>query len=187
MRTSTLVIIALVVVAGHAPVSHAQIPIVQIYFDEDLIFTGAPCPGMPPGTVFQNLYVVAEDFNMYMSAIEYRIQYPTLLMFLSDEIDPSFLVTGTSPEGIVITFPTPQDAFGKLLVQKVFVIWMCDSCGPGNIDTPLRVRSHPASAKVRAVRWPDGEFVDGWGVLSLICGSLPIHETTWGEIKALYK
>ncbi len=187
MRTLITVIITLAVVAGYAPDLDAQIPIVQIYFDEDLVFTGAPCPGAPPGSVFDSLYVVAEDFNMYMSAIEYRIQYPPVLFFVEDVIDPSFLVTGTSPEGIVITFPTPQDALGKLLVQKVVVIWMCDSCGPGDINIELRVRSHPASAKVRAVRWPDGGFVDGWGVLSLICPSLPIHETTWGEIKALYK
>jgi len=188
MRTLTKVIITLIFVAGWASLSNAQVPNVQIYFEPRLNFTAANCPNAPIGTFTQHVYVVANNFNMFISAIEYRIEYPTILMWIEDDIDPSFLVTGISPDGIEITFPAPQDAFGKILIQKALVLWLCDDCLHPIQDVPVAVRPHPSSGQVRALRWPELELVEVAGYKAWICSSgVPVHETTWGEIKALYK
>ncbi len=51
MRTLIMVIITLVIVAGYASLSNAQVPNVELYFDEGLLFDSAVCPAAPPGTV----------------------------------------------------------------------------------------------------------------------------------------
>ena len=90
MRTFTKVTIALFVVVGYAFPLNAQVPEVQIFFEPRLNFTSANCPNAPIGTFTQHVYVVANNFNMFISAIEYRIEYPSILIWLGDDIDPSF-------------------------------------------------------------------------------------------------
>ncbi|MCK4776653.1 MAG: hypothetical protein KAT30_17780 [Candidatus Krumholzibacteria bacterium] len=51
MRTLIMVIITLVIVAGFAAPLNAQVPNVELYFDEGLLFASANCPPDPPGTV----------------------------------------------------------------------------------------------------------------------------------------
>ena len=186
---SKLLITVFAVAVGLSAVSKAQVPEVQIFFDTGLQIAFADCPTAPVGTVFDEIYVVANNFNMMMNAIEYRIEYPTILFFAGDYvIDSGASVTGTSPDGISITFSTPQDAFGQFVIQRVSFIWMCDYCGYAILDTPVRVRPHPSSGKVRAVRWPDLEFVEAIGQTAWICfAGVPVHETNWGRVKALYR
>jgi len=166
--------------------AEAQIPRVQIYFDSDFRQTNAWCPGQPPGTVVETAYVVAENFDIWLSAIEYSIEYPMQVMFIADVIDPSLLHLGMSPDGIAIAFPTPGNAYQQLLVQKIIFLWMCDVC-PLHTAYYWRVGAYPGELLPRAVSWPNEDFVDAQGGTSVICGGSPVETSTWGLIKAMYE
>ena len=167
--------------------ANAQHPRVRIYFDEGLNFTTANCPQAPIGTVTQELYVVAENFDIWMNAIEYTISYPPQLIFLGDILEPGDLSIGNSQTGIAIAFPIPRNAFTKMVVQRVFALWMCSGCVHPNWDAPIDVYGYPPRGLIRAVEWPNLNVHVAWGIESIICWAMPVHETTWGGIKALYR
>ncbi len=163
------------------------IPNVQVYFTSDWGTYGQAqipeCPPNPPGTVLDSLYVVANNFGMWMSAIEYQVIYPPQIMWLSDYTGG--LDIGTSPTGIATAWPLPQNAFVPFAVNKVLFIYLCQLCYEGT-NIPIDVVPHPDSGLLRAVRWPDNFIVHAIGMRSLICPTIPVEETTWGNIKALY-
>lgn len=203
----TLVVVVAIAIALSASVASAQIPNVVVYFDLTYTQMDALCPPDPAGTVATELYVVANNFNMWMSAIEYMVELPPSLMFLGD-IDPtgggwagSQLKIGSSVTGIGISWPLPANAFVPLRCQKISVLWQCQNLGTveapncvladgvtGFTDHTINVYKYPTSADgPRAVRWPDNVVVGGVGLTSVICGqTIPVEETTWGGIKALY-
>lgn len=203
----TLVVVVAIAIGLCASVSSAQIPNVVVYFDNTYTQQSALCPQVPAGTVFDELYVVANNFNMWMSAIEYTVELPPSLMFLGDIIDEDTqLKIGSAVTGIGISWPLPANAFGALRCQKLSVLWQCQNLGglggpppdtapqcvladgvTGFTDHTINVLPYPSSGLVRAVRWPDNVVVVGVGLTSVICGStIPVEETTWGGIKALY-
>jgi len=178
-----LAVIAIVIVAlGAAVPAAAQTPNVQIYFDANLTQASANCPG---SVVVDTAYVVAQNFGMWMAAIEYSISYPTQMTWLADSPTNSGLVIGTSPAGIAIAWPTPLQAFGPAVVQTFTFLWTCTDC-TGLSNTPLVVGNSPVSGAVDAVRWPDNVLVNAIGMTSLICSTVPTQDTSWGRIKALY-
>ncbi len=181
-----VLVVVFAVALGLSAVASAQVPNVAVYFDKDLQFQQGNCPAEAPGTVSQTLYVVANNFGIWMNGIEYQITYPPQITWLGDFPVPGALSIGSSPLGIGITFPTPLEAFTQAVVQTVNVLWMCDHCEP-LIEYPIVVGPFPSSGLVRAVRWPDLHTVIGVGMTSLICATTPIQETTWGQIKALYE
>ena len=182
-----VLVVAFAVAIGISAMANAQVGRVQVYFDEGLQFTSWHCPAAPIGSVTQTLYVVAENFGIWMAGIEYQIFYPTQLMFLGDVMVPDAMPLGESPSGIQISFLTPLDAHTKVVVQMVTVLWLCDNCGPANENAPIIVMPYPGQAWVRAWRWPDLHFVYGVGMTSFICWVDPVQETTWGQVKALYQ
>ncbi len=158
----------------------AQVPNVQVYFD-DIAHTAKNCAGVG---VMDTLLVVANNFNMWMNAIEYSIQYPPSLTWVAD-LSPSPLNIGNTPSGVATSFPQPVNAFNPAVVMQVLVMWNCDVCG-GTPDAVV-VQPHPQTGFVRASRWPDNALVAGVGMTSLVCpGVVPVEETTWGQVKALY-
>ena len=190
-----VLVVVFAVAFGLSAVANAQVPNVSIYFDEGLQFTQANCPAAPIGTVAQTLYVVANNFGIWMNAIEFAIVYPPQLLWTGD-VDKSLegeLSIGSSPwtgsgtGGIGIAFSPPKDGFVQLVVLEVNVVWMCNDCGPANLDAPIIVVPFEASGLVRAVRFPDLATVIGVGMTSLICATTPVEETTWGQVKALYR
>lgn len=186
----TLVVVVAIAIGLFASVSSAQIPHVVVYFDNTMTQMDACCPDAPAGTVAQELYVVANNFNMWVSAIEYMISYPASLLFLGDLVDDgpggTQLRIGQSPTGIGISWPIPANGFNALLCQKASVLWMC-AAGDPVTDQLLVVLPFPSSGKVRAIRWPDEGEVLGVGLTSVVCPTvIPVEETTWGGIKALY-
>ena len=192
MKKILVVVFAVVVMLGAAQVN-AQVPYVQVYFDEYWQTSVLPeCPMDPPGSVVSTLYVVAHNFNMWMNGIEYMISYPTELTWLGDSIGPDRLSIGNSPTGIGITWPIPGNGFGGILAQTANVLWMCQGCDATNIT--ISVLKHPSTPcsgpdcanLVRAVRWPDLGLVFGVGMTSVVCPVIPVQETTWGGIKAQY-
>lgn len=182
----TLVVVVAIAIGLFASVSSAQTPHVVVYFDNTMTQMDACCPLEPAGTVLQTLYVVANNFNMWVSGIEYMIDYPPALMFLGDFIGDHQLSIGQSTTGIGVTWPLPANGFDPLLCQKANVLWMC-TAGDAVYDQLLMVLPYPSSGKVRAIRWPDEAEFLGVGLTSVICPTeIPVQETTWGGIKALY-
>ena len=187
----SLVVVVVLAIGMFAAVSNAQIPNVGVYFDNTFTQMSAPCPTDPPGTVFQQLYVVANNLNMWVAAIEYKIEYPVSMAWDADIITSDQLRIGNSVVGIGITWPIPANGFGTLLCQKILIEWLCQSdvdgdCGLAN-DNVLVVVAYPSSGKIRALQWPDNAETIGTGLTSVICPqTIPVEETTWGGIKALY-
>lgn len=186
---NVLVVVIAVAIGLTAVHASAQIPNVSIYFDKTFTETGKNCPVAPPGTVMDSIWVVANNFNMWMNAIEYTIEYPSKVLWVGDAFPPDRLTIGSSPSGVGVSWPLPANAFGALVIQKARFFWMCDQCGPTDFDrnVPWTVLPYPLQSTVRAVRWPDLVIVPGVGMTSLICPTTPVHETTWGGIKALYE
>jgi hypothetical protein len=183
----------LLVIVAIAPASHAQVPRVAIYADEalqDRYING--CPEEPPGSVADTLYVVAEGFDMAMTSIEYRIDLGPHLFFLGDIVPDGVVEGDYSGDGIRITFPTPADATGRLLVHMIVFCYNCWRCDDINgitiLDALITVLPHPESGKIQAIRWPDMTAVEAEGMPLILCqrASIPVEQTTWGMIKALY-
>ena len=179
-----LFVVAVFLVMSSA--AHAQVPYIQIYYDEYLSQTVSRCPEV--SFVTDTLYVVAHNFNMMMSSIEYRIEYaPGNAAFLRDLLEPGTSGAGHSQAGIVVTFATPKDATPFVLVQAAEILWLCMECENAGVSL-FSVFPHPDSDKIQAARWPDGEMIEAVGLAAQICPlSVDIEETTWGGIKALYR
>lgn len=181
-----VLVVVFAVALGLSGVANAQTPNVSVYFDENLQFTQGNCPAAPIGTVQLTLYVVANNFGIWMNGIEYQIFYPPELFIAGDIMIPGAISIGNSPMGIGIAFPVPVNAFTQAVVQRVSALWMCNSCTPG-IDHPIDVMPYPGQPWVRAVEWPGLQPHIGIGMRSLVCATTPVQETTWGGIKALYE
>jgi hypothetical protein len=182
-----LVVVFAVAIGLSAIHASAQVPNVTIYFDKNMSIAGKNCPAAPLGTILDSCYVVANNFNMWMNAIEYYIDYPPQVSFFGDFFPPDRLTIGSSGvyPGVGVSWPLPANSFGALVIQKAKFIWMCDNCETKNIHwTVLPYGTQPT---VRAVRWPDLVIVPGVGMTSLICPLTPVEETTWGGIKAMYE
>jgi len=179
----------LLMALGVAWVSAAgPVPNVQVYFTSDYGAYGKAqipeCPPNPPGTVFDSLYVVANNFNCYISAIEYQVSYPPQIIWLGDDTGTGLNI-GSSPTGIATAWPFPQNAFVPYAVNKVKFIYNCQLCYDGN-NIPITVLPNPGSGYLRFTQWPSNTLINAIGMVSLICPTIPVEETTWGNIKAIY-
>jgi hypothetical protein len=178
----------------------AQVPNVQLYFNGNPTYntysdTQADCE--LPGTM-QNLYVVLQNWNMFVQGVDFSIDYPAAI-FPGGEVPPvNTLVIGNSNAnggtgGVAIAWQLPQNGFDPLLALTVNATWTgaCD-CNGG--PSPLVVKGYQyginpgGKLQPQAVRWPDFAEIDGVGLTSLVCpGTIATEETTWGGIKALYR
>jgi hypothetical protein len=190
-----ILVVVFAVVIGFAVSANAQdVPNVGIYFDAGGGEMQKDCLGTG---VFDNAYVIAVNWNMWMNGIEYGIWYPAQVTFFADTPAPGYLKAGSSPlavdplgphgtsGGIGITMPLPANSWDPLLVQTIVFTWECDDCSVTNI--PWVVDGHSFSGEVRAIRWPDLTEFYGVGLTSYICATVPVEETTWGGIKSLYQ
>jgi hypothetical protein len=185
-KVLAVVLAAAFVTVGAMGVS-AQTPNIQVYFDSNLSQTAAECQGIGAP---QTLYVVANNFNMFLSAVEYSIDYSGLssLFYLAD-IPVAPLNIGSTATGVASSWNIPQNAFGPMIVMTVLAQWNCDDCAGELANQSIVVEPNPSalSGQVQAVRWPDNVVVVGLGMTSLVCpGPVPVAETTWGQIKSLY-
>lgn len=187
MRKVLVLITALLVMALGATIVSAQVPNMQVYFTSDWGTYGATSLETCPGPVLGTLYVVASNFDMWMIGAEYQVLYPPEITWIADDTGTGSISIGSSPVGIATTWPTPQNAFVPFAVNTVTVLYNCTGC-PRN-DIPIDVVPNPSaiSGQVQAVRWPDTALIYAVGMESLICPTVPVEETTWGSIKALYE
>jgi hypothetical protein len=211
MATKRFLVVVIAVVIGLSAVTaKAQTPYLQVYFDyywTETLKDG--CPPGPPGTVFDTLYVVAHNWNQYMTGFEYQIIYPPEIVFITDLTDECQVKIGTSETGLTIawrwqpflppfcSWPNGIDAF---LVHRVFVLWNCEGCTSGQLDIPVvwydgfqpSVPPYDYDIQGTASELPNGGFptpflIDGVGLTAIVCYENPVAESTWGSIKALYR
>ena len=186
--TKALGIVVLVAFGLSTPTKEARAQrFVQMYFDSKLRTTDAFCPR---GPMVDTLYVVAHNFNAYITAIEYRILLPPELVWLGDIPAASnqySFVIGNTPTGISIGWGLPQNAIESFVLNRILVFWVCEqwNCGEQHAAWVL---AHPATGFLRAIRWPDSQFIYADGSVSWVCFSHPVatHQTTWGAVKNLY-
>lgn len=167
-----------------ARVASAQVPYIQVYFDSNLRQTSLY--GCNQGAL-DTLYVVAHNFDAEIGSAEYAISYTVALNWICDTLPPDALATGNSPQGIVITYPTPLPAYSGVVLQEVLVSWNCFyDCQFNEYD--LVVIPNPTTGRLGGVRASDSAFIDAVGMTDPMCGIvLPVHPTSWGAIKSLYK
>jgi hypothetical protein len=145
MRFATKVAIALAFVTLAASAVSAQTPFVAVYFDNTFTQETANCPGLG---LFQTLYVVAINFNAFLSGIEYSITYPAALSYIADlnqlggSVAAGGFTFGSTPVGTSMGFAIPQNGFFPLLLQTVLAQWQCVDCSTA-ADQQIVVKGHP--------------------------------------------
>lgn len=165
-------------------VSQAQVPIVQVYLDENLTVTN-PHSGCPPFGTVDTLYVVASGFATLISDIEYSIDAHANFDFALEQFPPGFTGVGLTAEGVAISFGGPINASAKVIVETIVGLWYCDC---GSLKFPyITVGPHSGSGKIQASRWPDMMKIEATGGYNSLCPVLPTEPSSWGRIKALYR
>ena len=177
-----LAALSVLLVALLASLAAAQVPIVQVYLDSELLTIHRDCPGHG---IPDTLYVAVSNFTQPILDIEYRVETYGNFALLGDFFPNGFSGLGTSGTGIRVAFGGPIDASGTVLVQSVVGGWFC-SCSEINFPYFV-VQPHPESGKVQATAWPDLTKIEATGGVNFLCGTVPVESSTWGRIKALYR
>jgi len=182
MKRAFVIVFALSILAfGAQIVAAQQVPYIMLYFDDLYTVGSEDCPGIQPDSAF----IVVKNFDMYLQSIEYQVIYPPEMVWIGDDAGDA-LVIGNTRDGIAEAWQYPQNAFVPFAVAKVSFMWNCTGgCPVKNI--PIIIGPNPSSFKLRALRWPDFFEINPIGMTSLVCATIPVEETSWGKIKALYK
>jgi hypothetical protein len=179
----TFAIVSMIAMAGAAS---AQTPYIQVYFDAGFQEASADCPTVV-GTL-DTLYIVAHNFNMFIGAAEFMVDYTSHLTPLAEQANGTPLVIGESSTGVAISWPLPQNGFDPFLMMTVTVEWNCTDCAGigGTPGSELVVQAKPGKTSARAIDYYELTSVDAVGMTSLICAQVPVENTSWGQIKSLY-
>jgi len=183
----TFAIVATIAIASSAS---AQTPYFQVYFDANMQESSAPCPSAPIGTVIDTLYVVAHNFNTWVVSTDFMVDYGAYLTFLGEFAIGTPLWLGDSPTGIAITWQQRRNGWQPIPMLQVTVMWQCNSCngigGPTDPGSEIVVLPNPGKLDPRVVESGTEQIIYGVGMTALVCAQVPVEETTWGQIKALY-
>ncbi len=157
-------------------------PFIAVYFDQTFQTEAQdPCPGIG---VLDTLYVELVNANVFVTGVEFAINYPPELSYLLD-FDKQGTVIGSTPTGFSMGWAIPQNGFGVAIdVCKVLVQWTCDGCA--TIDVELPVVQHPYTGFIGFTDFPNFDLFPAVGLTSLICPTVPTQDTTWGKVKSLY-
>jgi hypothetical protein len=187
MKKVLAVVLAAAFVSLTALGAYAQIPNVQWFFDENLTQTSADCDG----SAFNTGYIVAVNFNEFISSVEYTINYPVsgdMTIVGEGSVNALQLNIGNTQTGIASAWALPLNCFQPTVILQVIYSWnSCSNCNPGaNKNQSIVADIHP-TGRLSYVRWPDNTRFDAIGMTSLVCpGAIPTEETSWGAVKALY-
>lgn len=176
------------VLAGSAM---AQVPNVQVYFDAAHTQTQRTC-GAP--NTLDSLYVVMNNWNMNISAVDFSISFPPSMVWLGDNLPaadlPTSATVGNSQAGISIGYGIccAHDGFNAVEVLHVLFMWGNCDCNQGPQSVVVGGNSFLGKTQPSAVRAEDYGLVSGVGMTSLICpGVIATEPSTWGHVKALYR
>ncbi len=184
----TMVLVALLLVTSSFTILSAQTPFVAVYFETVNWSETTTCPLDPPGTVFQQIFVAAVNFNTQIGGIEFQVNYPPELQWIGEFYPIPAVANGTTPTGLQLGFLSPGvDGNSVFIVASVTVLWQCGGC-TGDANVPVTVGPHPLSGFVQGVDISvnPSVLIPGVGLTALICPTVPVEETTWGKVKALY-
>jgi hypothetical protein len=121
-----------------------------------------------------------------LSAAEFMIAYPGgFIQHTGDILIPGALQIGNSVDGISLSFPIPVNANHAGLLMSASFLWWCNNCMITNVA--VDVLPHPANGGPWVVTWPDLVLMPAIGMRSLVCSTVPVEETSWGQIKSLYQ
>ncbi|UCG52821.1 MAG: hypothetical protein JSW58_04510 [Candidatus Latescibacterota bacterium] len=205
--------IALMLIVLTVNIADAQVswpspkPFIAVYFDEPgqieaYPIAPDPCPGVG---VLDTLWVYLVNSNQMVNGVQFCIDYPPAITWLSDLWTQPVAVGATpctSPAGGLsmgydprrLGFPDPPDRpYGRIFICGVLVMWNCDDCGnfPDNL---IVVRKHtfdgypepyPTFTQDQHPYPPIQHYCIG--MTSVICpATIATEESTWGKVKALY-
>ncbi len=191
MKRALAGVLAIAFVGLTAAGAYAQVPFFQLFFDdnsngsygETQAFCGDAAEAQP-------LYLVLQNANAFVAAVDYQIAFPPALLFLNDsypDVPGGYLNLGTSPTGNAISYGLPRSGFEPMLLVTINTLWTgnCD-CGAGTV--PLVVDGYQGKPAPGWIRWPDYAEFEAVGMTSVLCpGPVATSEATWGGIKALYR
>lgn len=186
MRTFVAVFaLALTIVLVGA--ASAQIPFIAVYFDEYYSIEALPpppcsdpCPGIG---VLDNMWIALANANTYVSAVEFKVNYPPETVWLAD-LDVQPVTFGNTRDGISMAWALPQNGYVAVPICKVQFMWNCDHCASANI--PVVVVANPHTGFLGYTDFPAYNLHNAVGLTALICACVPAEDTTWGQVKALY-
>jgi hypothetical protein len=187
MKKVLAVVLAAAFLSLTAVGAFAQIPFVQWYFDANLTQTAADCIDLPiePSTL-QTGHVVAVNFNVFLSSVEYTISYPPSVLWFADvPVNVNQLNIGATETGVASAWALPLNTFSPTPIMRVLYNWNCQG-GCYGIQ-PIEVGPHP-TGRLSYVQFGNNVRRDAIGMISLVCPDpIPAEETSWGKVKALYE
>jgi hypothetical protein len=189
------VLIAFLMVLG-ASVAFAQPGSIGLFADPTL----AECNvGIPPSGI---IHIYAGHVNMTSSASQFCVDYSALIVapniFLSETATSPFLAIGTSrcdevpAEGISIAYGTCQSGSVMILDIQFFIQGPVAPCSYLSVlpDPVAPIAGEVLSANCATPPLFEiatgGQAIANWSDPECIC-SVPVAESTWGGIKALYQ
>jgi hypothetical protein len=192
MKKALAGVLAVAVVGVLAGSAMAQVPNIQVYFDENHTQTQTNC-GDPGSPTF--LYVVMNNWNFNIAGVDFSIAYPPSLIWVADVVtDPlTSAKINFSPStlgGTAIAYASGYflDGTQSQEVMKALCTWGPCDCAQG--PQPVVVGGYALLGKTQpsAVRREDFSEFAGVGMTSLICaGPIATEPSTWGQVKALYR
>jgi hypothetical protein len=191
MKKALAGVLAVAVTGVMAGSAFAQVPNVQVYFDPAHTQTQSECGQQ---NTPKDLFVVMNNWNMNITGVDFSISYPPSLVWLTDNLpEPDTMISiGQSPTGVAIAYANccSQDGFQAVEVLRPLVLWGPCVCNPNDGPQPLVVGGYTPLGKTKptAVRKEDFQEFEGLGMTSLICpGFIATEQSTWGQVKALYR
>jgi hypothetical protein len=182
MRVATLLVFVLMVFSAVAV--SAQAPFIAVYFDNTFQTEATINPGGCPGVgTIDTLYIAITNANSFVSGVDFAVNYPPELFFISDMWTQPVTV-GTTQNGISMGWGSPQNGFSTVFICGVLVQWMCDTCPSANIPVP--VVTNPNTLFLGYTDFPSFNQFPAVGLTSLICATVATEESTWGKVKSLY-
>jgi hypothetical protein len=163
------------------------VPYIAVYFDQYYGYgqETKDCPGF----VMDTWYVAAVNFNTYITGADFQILYPGAVTYLGDLNTPPVTV-GNTAAGISMGFALPQNGYNPVPLCQVRVFWNCDNCDrPGGpfVNNLVKVVTNPNTGFLGVTDFPNFNMVPGVGLTAVICPTtVPVEETSWGQVKALY-
>ena len=180
-RRIALVALLLITLATSAS---TQTPYIGVFFDPALSsqLNFMSCQQ----DVFETWYVAMFNANAFVAGVEYKIAYPSEVIWIAD-LELPHTAIGTTPSGISIGFPAPLNGFSPVVLHTVLMTWNCQFCTQAN--RKIDVMAHPLNpdGKVQWSDWPAFDLHEAIGTNSLICVFVATEASTWGRVKALYQ
>jgi len=185
-RVAALAVLAVVTLYATWPsTAGAQVPTLKVYFYNSQDNICLYCDPYHPGPDYDfTLSFVLVGANAWVTAIEFSVDYAWSTWH--GDVHNATLVLGTSPDGVAMTWSTPQEGHNPLLVMQANITHHA-FCSAEEKDVAT-VRPHGVTGQLRAIRWPENQPLDLTGGVATMCGRpVPVETSTWGRVKALYR